>query len=67
MREALKNAIAPGRLPLVAAVGAKWGTRAGSNVDFAQAEPERSERQTLVDAVEIKRSAIAYFVLKMSV
>jgi cob(I)alamin adenosyltransferase len=43
MREALKNAIAPGR------------TRAGSNVDFAQAEPERSERQTLVDAVEIKR------------
>jgi hypothetical protein len=39
MREALKNAIAPGR------------TRAESNVDFAQAEPERSERQTLVDAV----------------
>jgi hypothetical protein len=55
MREALKNTIAPGR------------TRAKSNVDFAQAEPERSERQTLVDAVEIKRSAIAYFVLKISV
>jgi hypothetical protein len=43
MREALKNAIAPGR------------TRAGSNVE------------TLVDAVEIKRSAVAYFVLKTSV
>jgi hypothetical protein len=43
MREALKNAIAPGR------------TRAGSNVE------------TLVDAVEIKRSAVACFVLKMSV
>jgi hypothetical protein len=55
MREALKNAIAPGC------------TRAGFNVDFAQAEPERSERQTLVDAVEIKRSTIACFVLKMSV
>jgi hypothetical protein len=55
MREALKNAIAPGC------------TRAGFNVDFAQAEPERSERQTLVDAVEIKRSAVACFVLKMSV
>jgi hypothetical protein len=43
IREALKNAIDPGR------------TRAGSNVE------------TLVDIVEIKRSAVAYFVLKMSV
>jgi hypothetical protein len=43
MREALKNAITPGR------------PRAGSNVE------------TLVGEGEIKRSAVAYFVLKMSV
>jgi hypothetical protein len=43
MREALKNAIAPGR------------TRAGSNVE------------TLVDAVEIKRSAIAYLNKRLTV
>jgi hypothetical protein len=55
MREALKNAIVLGRLPLVAAAGAKWGTRTESNAG------------TLVDVVEIKRSAVVYFILKMSV
>jgi hypothetical protein len=42
-------------------------TRAGANDDFAQAEPERSERQTLVDAVETERSAIVGLVRRRNI